>query len=121
MVINSKAYPEDKVVFQSDSDPDWDSDGDAFVYSDESSDTDDDEEVFVEYTLIERILIFLGFLEDRQAKKKAAHESSDSEEEPTAGIFTRVYGGVGALMNASAVGNEISGSPWCEEAQARTA
>ena len=111
MVINSKVYPEDKNVFQSDSDPDWDSDGDAFEYSDESSDTDEDEEVFVEYTLIERILIFLGFLEDRQAKKKAAHESSDSEEEPTAGIFTRVYDGVGAMMNSAPTATKSAAAP----------
>ena len=121
VVINSKTYPEDKVVFQSDSDPDWDSDGDDYVYSDESSDTDDDEEVFVEYTLIERILIFLGFLEDRQAKKKAAHESSDSEEEPTAGIFTRVYGGVGALMKQASLKTKAPGAKKTKPGQRKNA
>jgi len=89
VAINSKMYPED---YASDSDPDAliDDDGSDF-FSDESSDSDDDVHTeFVEYTLIERILIWLGFLVDTQAQQ----DESDSEEEPAAGFLTRMYSGV---------------------------
>ena len=90
IAINSKMYPED---YASDSDPDAliDDDDDSDFFSDESSDSDDDVHTeFVEYTLIERILIWLGFLVDTQAQQ----DESDSEEEPAAGFLTRMYSGV---------------------------
>ena len=60
--------------------------------------TDDDVE-FVEYTLIERILIFLGFLEDKQGKKKRSYDSSKEQdaarfksESNTANVTAETYG-----------------------------
>ena len=95
VVINTKTYPEEN-VYETDSDPDYSDDAYTSLDSDESSDTDDDKE-FVEYTLIERILIFLGFLEDHQAKRD--DDSSDSDDEyGGGGFFTRAYGGATAAV-----------------------
>lgn len=100
VVINTKTYPEEN-VYASDSDPDYNSEESyTSLDSDESSDTDDDKE-FVEYTLIERILIFLGFLEDHQAKRD--DDSSDSDDDyEDAGFLTRVYGGATAAVKTVA-------------------
>ena len=104
VVINTKTYPEEKNVYASDSDPDYNSEQSfTSLDSDESSDTDDDKE-FVEYTLIERILIFLGFLEDHQARRDDSSDSDSDEDgdHQGGGIFTRVYGGATAAVKTVA-------------------
>jgi len=103
VVINTKTYPEEN-VYASDSDPDYNSEQSfTSLDSDESSDTDDDKE-FVEYTLIERILIFLGFLEDHQARRddSSDSDSDDDGDDGRGGLFTRVYGGATAAVKTVA-------------------
>lgn len=97
VTINSKMYQED--YYESDTDPDED-----YEFTESSSDTDEDVE-FVEYTLIERILIFLGFLEDHQAKK--VYDSSSDDETTGRGFFSRAYEGATNVVRA-AMGDDVT-------------
>ena len=83
--ISSMKYTEDLVKTELDDFSDDDDDDSTNTSESELSEVDERE--FLEYTLIERILIFLGFLEDTQAKAKEVE--SDSDDEP--GFFSRAY------------------------------
>jgi len=94
VLISSNKYAEDLDDIDTEDDDDEDEDEDE---ESESELSEEDAREFVEYTLIERILIFLGFLEDNQAKAKEVE--SDSDDAP--GMFSRAYSAMHSMASKS--------------------